>query len=155
MYHRLGNLYSSQRLGSFESDGTGFGDAFKKQTKQGRILGHRPRDISQMSSEALATKLTEKEAKIVQLQRKMANGTADKNAAKRLGRMQVKATKIREVLASRKNVDLLDGLDVVASPVGIGAVAILAVAGYWFVVRPKMAAAMRRSKRNKRRRSKR
>lgn len=152
MYQRLGNLYTGQRIGSFESDGNGLG-GLRLRGKRNRIPGLRARNLDKMPVEALADKLVRKEAALVQLQQKVASGQAGVNATRRLARMEKKAARIREALASRKNVDMLQGLGDIpvigslCSPMGLGAVALAAGAGYWFLVRPRLA---RRRKRNRR-----
>lgn len=140
MYQRLGNLYTTQRIGSFESDGTGFGGG------RGRACG-RGRGLTKLSNEQLADRLTRKEAKIVELQQRIAAGKAGKNAARRLERMQAHAARMRETLAARPNPVAINGLgtfESICNPVGFVAAGVIAVLAYKFVIQPKLARRKRR-----------
>jgi hypothetical protein len=132
MYQRLGNLYTNQRIGSFEAD----------DTKIGRRHRHRNRNVNvkELTNEQLTDKLAKKEMKLTKLQQKAASGNA--HAAKVLSRMEPHVAVLRAELADRKNPEAFDGLgafDLKAlSPIQLGLGAVIGAGVYWFVVRPRL-----------------
>lgn len=133
MYQRLGNLYSSQRIGSFESDGNGFAG-----TSRGRRSGWRG-----LSDEQLADRLAKKEAKLVQLRAKISAGSAGPNASRHATRIEQQATRLRDELAARKNPEVLNGLGMFdlssLDPLQLGVGAVVGAGIYWFLIRPRLA----------------
>jgi hypothetical protein len=139
MYQRLGNIYSDQRIGSFESEGTGFaGEGWSR------------RRWRSLTNEQLADRLAKKEAKLTQLRAKIASGSAGPNAARRATLLEQQATRLRNELAARKNPEALNGLgtfDLSAiNPLQLGIGAVLGAGVYWFAVRPRLARAFRRKR---------
>lgn len=133
MYQRLGNLYTSQRIGSFESDGNGFAGAGR-----GRRGGWRG-----LSDEQLADRLAKKEAKLVQLRAKISAGSAGPNATRHAARIEQQAARLRDELAARKNPEVLNGLGMFdlgsLNPLQLGLGAVVGAGVYWFLVRPRLA----------------
>jgi hypothetical protein len=129
MYQRLGNLYTSQRLGSFEGEPG--------------VCARGRRNWARLSNEQLADRLAKKEMQIVKLQQRIAAGKAGANAARRLARLQERATMLRDALAARKNPTAINGLGAfdcaVCNPMGLAVLAAAGVGAYWFLVRPRMA----------------
>jgi len=121
MYQPLGNLYTSQRLGSFESDDTSFGQ------RRGRGL----------TVEQLTNRLARKEMRLLKLQHRAAAGNA--HAAKTLAKLEPHVAELRAELASRKNPDVLNGLSgfdmggLNCLQLGVGA--LIGAGIYWFGVR--------------------
>jgi len=99
MYQRLGDLYSGQRIGSFESDGNGF------KRRRGRHRGK----LKELSNEELADKIAQKEAHITQIQQKLSQGKAGPGAEARIKHAQRRIVKLRTELASRKPAEALNG----------------------------------------------
>jgi len=154
MYQRLGNLYSGQRIGSFESDGTSFAPPGLAPNGPGSRRRLREQQQSEKKKARrcanLTDRLAKKEAQIVKIREKIASGKAGANAARRLAKFEQHAINIRSQLTSC-TAPVLNGLGMfdlsVLNPLQLGVGAVVGAGVYWFVVRPRLARAARRKRR--------